>query len=84
MELGKAINYEIHIMPSANKGFVVHIGCGMFVAADKASLKDQLGEYLDNPQKFEKAYNEIQPPAPEGIEEVPQREDAPPPGRPLG
>ena len=58
MKIGKLINHNITIKPSMNMGFIVHIGCGCFVAADKATLIAELNEYLSDPEKYEKLYGE--------------------------
>lgn len=69
MILGRAIKHTIEIRPSSNMGFLVYIGCGMFVADSKVSLIAQLERYLDNPEMYEKEYakecNEEPPATPE-------------------
>ncbi len=57
MELGKAIPHKITIKPSANKGFIVDIGCGTFVAENTTSLLNGIKEYLYDPWGLEKEYN---------------------------
>jgi len=57
MELGYAIPYDIHIRRSANKGFIVTIGCGDFVARSKAELLNELVNYIEYPEKWEREYN---------------------------
>ncbi|GAG76787.1 unnamed protein product [marine sediment metagenome] len=58
MDLGKAINYKITIEPSHNKGFIVKIGCRIFTFTTSELLINCLDEYLRNPEKWEKEYNE--------------------------
>ena len=66
MKLRKLIRHKIIIEASANEGFIVKVGCGIFVFAGKKSLIAGIEEYLDNPEKWEKEYNEIEPgPQPE-------------------
>ena len=64
MELGRAIKYNITIEPSNNKGFIVKIGCGKFVAETKKSLLNNLSDYIMNPEEWEKRYNESDPDGP--------------------
>lgn len=71
MELGYAIKYPIHIEPTANKGFIIKIGCAQCVARDVIDLKHNLGEYLDDPGKYEKEYAE-KCGGRDSVEEVPQ------------
>ena len=59
MILGKAMNYNIKIEPSANKGFIVSIGCCRVVYENKARLLSDLSNFLDDPAQHEKYYNEI-------------------------
>lgn len=56
MELGYAIPYDIHIRRSANKGFIVKVGCGEFVARNKTELLNDLGNYIEDPEKWEQEY----------------------------
>ena len=56
MELGRLIKHEIHIFPTDNKGFVVRIGCGYFVAESVDSLIDKLRRYLTDPERWEEEY----------------------------
>lgn len=59
MKLGYAIPRDIVIKPSANMGFVIKIGCGVFVVEGAGSLMRQLATYLEDPEKWEKEYNEL-------------------------
>ena len=58
MNFGKVFEHEIVIQPSSNNGFVVRVGCGLFVYNSLRSMLKDLREYLSDPQKFEKEYNE--------------------------
>lgn len=73
MKIGKVINYNIKIEPSANFGFVVNVGCGLFVFADTDSLENGLRDYLHDPEKYEIEYNAIG----STIEAAPDTEQAP-------
>jgi hypothetical protein len=59
LEIGRVIDRKIVIEPSANKGFIVRSGCGTFVAKNIDELLSGLGEYLRNPDVYEKKYNEL-------------------------
>ena len=61
MNFGKAINHKIYIDPSGNNGFVVTVGCGVFVYTDTKQLIADLETYLANPEWMEKEYNMSQP-----------------------
>ena len=58
-KLGFAIPHEIRIKASANMGFIVKVGCGEFVAANKHDLIDGIEGYIDTPDKWEKEYNKL-------------------------
>ena len=58
MEFGKAIKYGILIEPTDNKGFIVKVGCGTFAFSNKEDLKEAFNGYMDDPEGFEKKYNE--------------------------
>lgn len=57
MEFGKAINYNITIEPTDNKGFTAKVGCGIFAFSNKEDLKEAFNEFLDDPKGFEEKYN---------------------------
>ena len=57
MKFKKAIPYDILIRPTPNEGFIVEVGCVKVVYAGWASLIQDLSEYLAEPEKFEKQYN---------------------------
>lgn len=57
MKFKKAIPHEIHIRPSGNSGYIVTVGCGIFVYSDPAELLVDLGDYLDNPEAALAEYN---------------------------
>lgn len=59
MKLGYVIPHDIRIRASANMGFIVKLGCGEFVAINKHVLLDDLGEYLRDPDIWEKKYNDL-------------------------
>ena len=58
MKIGKVSDYDITIEMSHNKGFIVRVGCGTFVAESIKVLLHDLGEYLEDPGKFMKLYGE--------------------------
>ncbi len=58
MKLKKAIPYDIHIRASANNGFIVKMGCGEFVAETTSTLISDLTEFLLDPDKYVKDYND--------------------------
>lgn len=60
MKLGKVIKYKITIEPTLNNGFIVKVGCGLFGYSSSGNLLNALDEYLKNPEKFEKEYNDLQ------------------------
>lgn len=70
MKLGYAIPRDVTIKPSCNLGFIVKVGCAQLVAADKSALLDGLTEYLNDPEKWEKEYNDLK--GSDTIEEAPQ------------
>ena len=57
MKFGRAINYDVLITPSANRGFIVKCGCGHFAFSAKDELLHALKEYLEDPEATEAAYN---------------------------
>lgn len=59
MKLGFAIPHKITIRASANMGFIVKVGCGEFTAPDEINLLADLEQYLKDPEKWEKEYNEL-------------------------
>ena len=58
MKIGKVSDYDITIEMSHNKGFIVRVGCGTFVAGSIEILLHDLGEYLEDSGKFMKLYGE--------------------------
>jgi hypothetical protein len=58
MKFGKAINYIITITPTINKGFIAKVGCAIFCYSDAGALLKDLDEFLSDPIKLEKEYNE--------------------------
>ena len=72
VEFKKRIPYNIVISATINGGFKVDVGCvGMFYE-DPGRLLSDLRDYLNHPERVEKAYNQAM--------EVPS--DAPDPPRP--
>lgn len=61
MEFGKVMPYEVHIIPSNNKGFTVTIGCARLVFTDSDSMIDALENYLADPPKMGAEYDKTQP-----------------------
>ena len=61
MEFGRVSNLTIKIEPTHNMGFYVRVGCGRFAFTNKEDLKLAFMEWCDNPEKLEKAYNEMGP-----------------------
>ena len=57
MKIGQAIKHRIEIKPSANKGFIVKVGCGTFVFPNSDTLIMALSEYLNTPDAHERLYN---------------------------
>ena len=78
LEIGRSINYEIHISPSHNRGFIVKVGCGTFVAKDRQELLCHLTESLENPKRAEDAYSKLGPQAEIAVDEAAPTEDARP------
>ncbi len=68
LEIGRIIKYEIHIIPSQNKGFIVKVGCGTFVANSRVELLSYLNEYLENPKSVEDEYSKLGPQPETGAE----------------
>jgi hypothetical protein len=58
MDFGKSIPYDINVKPTTNKGFIVKVGCATLAFSDSEGLLQFLREYLANPEKVEKEYNE--------------------------
>lgn len=58
MEFGKALQYDIKISTSSNKGFIVKVGCCTCIFSNKENLLSALKEYLDDPEGMEKKYIE--------------------------
>jgi len=58
IEFGSSIPYDIRITGSGNKGFIVNVGCATCVFSNKTEVLEAIGDYLDNPEQVEKAYNE--------------------------
>ena len=65
IEFKKAIPYDITIQPSSNNGYIVKVGCSISVFTNKADLIETLAEYINNPHKIEKVYNNMNRDEPE-------------------
>ena len=50
--------YDIRIAGSANKGFILNAGCCTCVFTDKKEMLKAIEDYINDPKKMEKAYNE--------------------------
>jgi len=57
MKFGKAIPHDVHIEPTANMGFFVHVGCCHVVFTDIGTMVDALTEYLQNPKGVAQEYS---------------------------
>lgn len=65
--LGRVMPYTITIIPTANHGFVVNIGCCQLAFAGTAavgSLLKVLEQYLYNPEECERLYSDSKYPEP--------------------
>ena len=58
MEFGNALPYDIVISGSNNKGFIVKTGCCTSVFTDKKVMLAAIEDYINDPEKMKKAYNE--------------------------
>ena len=58
IEFGNVLPHDIHISGSANKGFIVKTGCCTTVFTDKNSMLAAIEDYINDPDKMEKLYNE--------------------------
>ena len=59
MEFKKAIPREVVIQPTHNGGFIVHTGCCQLAFSEPEDLLTALRQYLIDPEKAEKSYNEL-------------------------
>lgn len=71
-------NINTITIQNAVNGYVVNVGCKMFVISSKDELLDALDKYLTNPEETEKRYREEYP-GTFGMPEPPRAvmEDAP-------
>jgi hypothetical protein len=58
MKLKKRISRDITIKASENNGFIVEVGCARLSYSDHHEMCRDLADYLSNPEKCEKVYNE--------------------------
>lgn len=56
MELGKLFDHDIRVSPSANKGIIVDIDCARFCYSSPGEFLKALGEFFQDPKKWEKEY----------------------------
>lgn len=80
MVFGKSIPYDINIKPTMNNGFIVKAGCATLVFSDKEGLLQFLQEYLSDPKKVEKEYNEANRNRVEAAQQEPCDEESAPTG----
>ena len=57
IEFGSPIPYDIRIIGSSNKGFIVNCGCATLTFTDKEKMLDAIRDYLNDPKGVEKVYN---------------------------
>jgi len=58
MEFGNPLPYDIVITGSNNKGFIVKTGCCTSVFTNKKVMLAAIEDYINDPKKAEKDYNE--------------------------
>ena len=58
VEFGMAIPYDIRITGSANKGFILTVGCCTCAFTDIEDVLEAIKEYVKDPKAMEAAYNE--------------------------
>jgi len=59
MKIGKVINYDITIRPTANMGFTAKVGCCQLAFTCADDMIAALREYLTHPEQIEKEYNNL-------------------------
>ena len=59
MEFKRISNYEINIRHTANGGIITKVGCAEFSFSNPDDFLKALTEYYENPDLFEKQYNEV-------------------------
>jgi len=58
MQFRKAIIGDVIITPSHNNGFIVKVGCGIFIFESVAQMCSELANYLNNPNEYQKEYEQ--------------------------
>jgi len=62
-----SLPYDIRISGSANKGFILNVGCCTCVFTNKKEMLSAISDYIDDPKKMEKEYTQstqnLRPPA---------------------
>jgi hypothetical protein len=81
-----SLPYDIRISGSANKGFILNVGCCTCVFTNKKEMLNVISDYIDDPKKMEKEYTQsTQNARPQVVDARPQgvegRFHAPPSGR---
>ena len=59
MEFKRIANYDIKIRHTANGGIIAKVGCAEFSFSNPDDFLKALTEYYENPDLFEKQYNEV-------------------------
>ena len=59
MEFKRISTHKIHIRHTANGGIIAKVGCGEFSFSNPDDFLKALTEYYENPDQFEKQYNEV-------------------------
>ena len=65
MKIKKAIKHVISIQPTSNSAYIVRVGCALLAYQDPKELARDLLDYLQDPEKHEKEYNELMGPTEE-------------------
>jgi len=60
LEFENLVPRQITINGSANKGFIVQCGCCTCVFTDKKEMVNAILDYINDPEKIEKEYNNSQ------------------------
>jgi hypothetical protein len=53
------MKHTIEISPTANKGYIVKVGCCTLCYSTLNDMLDDLGEYFKDPEKVEAEYNKF-------------------------
>lgn len=68
-EIGRAIPYDFTVQATANKGFIMSIGCCTVCFESKSGLIDGITKYLDDPRKWQREYGRMGKAEPEPVPE---------------